>query len=103
MSCGGACRSQIQAAKAAVDLAQHQVKIEAAEAALKDHAQVRGTLDCDGSGFMCFGLGSSCLHLCAVCTAQTAHSRVGSLGQSVPVAGSKDTQGTHKSYALAPA
>lgn len=28
-----------------MDLAQHQAKIEAAEAALKDHAQVRGTAD----------------------------------------------------------
>lgn len=33
-------------------MAQHQVKIEAAEAALKDHAQVRGTLDCDGRVWM---------------------------------------------------
>lgn len=32
-------RSQIQAAKAAVDLAQHQAKLEAADAALKEHAQ----------------------------------------------------------------
>lgn len=32
------CRSQLQAAKAAVDLMQHQTKLEAADAALKQHA-----------------------------------------------------------------
>lgn len=32
-------RSQVQAAKAAMDLVQHQVKLEAADAQLKEHAQ----------------------------------------------------------------
>lgn len=45
---GHSIRSQLQAAKAAVDLAQHQAKIEAAEAALKDHAQA--LQDKHGSG-----------------------------------------------------
>lgn len=49
---GVLCRSQIQAAKAAVDLAQHQAKIEAAEAALKDHAQV-GQAACKQPAVLC--------------------------------------------------
>ncbi|KAF8067261.1 ATJ10 [Scenedesmus sp. PABB004] len=35
---GDSIKSQLQAAKAAVDLAQHQAKLEAADAALKQHA-----------------------------------------------------------------
>lgn len=38
-TCFNVFRSQIQAAKAALDLAQHQEKIEQAEAALKERAQ----------------------------------------------------------------
>lgn len=35
---GDSIKSQLQAAKAAVDLAQHQARLEAADAALKEHA-----------------------------------------------------------------
>lgn len=59
--CVHMCSSQLQAAKAAVDLAQHQAKIEAAEAALKDHAQVRLL------GLPSAGAVGSCAELCVGC------------------------------------
>jgi hypothetical protein len=37
-SCHSILLAQLQAAKAAVDLVQHQAKLEAADAALKQHA-----------------------------------------------------------------